>query len=165
MTENSSRHMPRTETLLGFSVSLDSWQMEQRIQVLLRMITMAGFSAQALQLDGGFLIGDGDLFSANSNKFTRLLPSGLVDTSFNVNGSGFQRVDPGRINGIRVLSDGKIMIGGIFDTVNGISQKRIARLNSDSSVNSIFKLTPQRQAIISPKSLLFIILSLNLMAN
>jgi uncharacterized delta-60 repeat protein len=95
---------------------------------------------QTLQSNGGFLMGDSYLFPSTNNRFYRLLPTGLLDTSFNVNGTGFQWINPGRINGIGVLPNGKIMIGGIFDTVNGAPRNRIARLNSDSSVDSTFQI-------------------------
>jgi hypothetical protein len=46
----------------------------------------------------------------------------------------------GTVNAIAVASDGKILIGGDFTTVNGKAKPRIARLHADGSVDDSFNL-------------------------
>jgi len=57
----------------------------------------------------------------------------------------FYRVDPafvvnldGPVYAIAVQSDGKIVIGGAFTNVNGLSARHLARLNSDGSLDGSF---------------------------
>lgn len=86
----------------------------------------------ALQQDGKILIG-GDLTSIDGvarNEIARLNSDGSLDTSF----------DPGlgadnRVVNIALQPDGKILIGGIFRSFNGVVRNRIARLNSDGSLD------------------------------
>ncbi len=60
----------------------------------------------------------------------RLNPSGGVDGSFQP-GTGAD----GAVNTIQVLSGGKILIAGDFTSYNGTNRSRIARLNSDGSLD------------------------------
>src|SRR5205814_2343418 len=43
------------------------------------------------------------------------------------------------ISSVAVQSDGKVLIGGNFTTVNGVSCTRIARLNADGTLDSGFQ--------------------------
>lgn len=91
--------------------------------------------AVALQPDGKVLVGG--LFTtykgAAANYLVRLNSDGSLDTSLNL-GSGLN----GSVNSILVLPDGKIIIGGAFKTVNGVSRGLLARLNSDGSLDGSF---------------------------
>jgi uncharacterized delta-60 repeat protein len=60
--------------------------------------------------------------------------TGAIDLSFNP-GSGPNN----RINCIAIQSDDKIVIGGEFQTYNGIQSNLIARLNTDGSLDTAFK--------------------------
>ena len=84
----------------------------------------------ALQSDGKILVGG--LFSSynglTENNIIRLNPDGTKDTSF-ITGSGFNET----VKNIEVQLDGKILIGGYFNTYNGIYGKTIVRLNTDGS--------------------------------
>lgn len=71
------------------------------------------------------------LLSVLPGRIIRLNPNGSIDKTFN------QVVTNGRINRICVLPDEKIMIGGYFQTVNGIS-KTIARINPDGTLDNTF---------------------------
>ncbi|NJM80864.1 MAG: delta-60 repeat domain-containing protein [Flavobacterium sp.] len=66
----------------------------------------------------------------------RLNADGTLDTNFNMFGTGFSGI--GIVNTTAVQSDGKIVIGGLFNTYNGVNTNRIARLNSDGSLDSSF---------------------------
>jgi len=43
-----------------------------------------------------------------------------------------------RITKIREQADGKILVGGVFTTVNGVSKSNLVRLNADGSLDSTF---------------------------
>ena len=89
----------------------------------------------AIQSDGKILIG-GAFSNYNDiarNRIARINTDGSLDTSF----------DPGAgasdtVNSIAIQSDGKILIGGDFTTYNGEDRGKIARLNSDGSIDASF---------------------------
>jgi uncharacterized delta-60 repeat protein len=91
--------------------------------------------AVAIQADGKIVVG-GDfnrIHQAERNRIARLNPDGSVDTAF----------DPaaGPNTGIRCLAlqpDGKILIGGVFTSVDGVARNRIARLQKDGSLDPGF---------------------------
>jgi uncharacterized delta-60 repeat protein len=90
----------------------------------------------AVQLDGKIIIG-GNFTSfngTNRNRIARLNTDGSLDTSFNpiIIGANSQ------VNSIYVQHDSKILIGGIFNSINGIERNSIARLNADGSLDSSF---------------------------
>ena len=91
--------------------------------------------AVALQPDGKVLIG-GDFTQVNGtshNRIARLNPDGTLDMTF----------DPGtgtnlRVSAVPIQPDGKVLIGGDFTQVNGTSRNRIARLNTDGTLDMTF---------------------------
>ncbi len=83
--------------------------------------------------DGKFLLG-GDLNSGIVGNIARLNADGTEDTSFN-KGTGFSN---GQVKSIVVQSDGKILVGGEFTSYNGTACNRLARLNSNGTIDSIF---------------------------
>lgn len=90
----------------------------------------------ALQADQKILIG-GDFIqvgSVTAFKLARLNTDGTVDPTFGAS-LGFQG---GVLLIIVVQGDGKILVGGRFTHINGVSRNRIARLNSDGSLDSSF---------------------------
>jgi len=90
-----------------------------------------------IQSDGKILVG-GDFTTFNSNTrnyLTRLNLDGTEDTSFYTNlGTGFN----GRVRTVRVQSDGKILVGGNFTSLNGNTRNRLVRLNSDGTEDTTF---------------------------
>ncbi|HSK70338.1 MAG TPA: FG-GAP-like repeat-containing protein, partial [Pyrinomonadaceae bacterium] len=88
------------------------------------------------ELDGSgriLLLGD---FSENSKmvrRFVRLNPDGSLDTTFNPT-IGRR----GIIYALAIQTDGKILLGGDFDRVNGTPRKNIARVNADGSLDESF---------------------------
>ncbi|HEV8335703.1 MAG TPA: hypothetical protein VGR67_04725 [Candidatus Polarisedimenticolia bacterium] len=87
------------------------------------------------QPDGTLLVGGyGGTAGAG---IARLDADGSLDKSFDpgtgLNENGFVRV-------IAIESDGKVLIGGEFDTVNGTYRHGMARLNSDGSLDASFNL-------------------------
>jgi uncharacterized delta-60 repeat protein len=94
-----------------------------------------GVQTLALQSDGKVLIGGG--FAGYNgvvrNGIARLNFDGSLDTSFDP-GIGLDNI----VNVIAVQPDGKILIGGFFTTVGGVSRNYIARLNANGSLDSAF---------------------------
>ncbi|WP_337042836.1 FG-GAP-like repeat-containing protein [Emticicia sp. 17c] len=89
----------------------------------------------ALQADGKILIG-GSFNNVNGttrNNFARLNNDGTLDTSFNP-GNSFNNY----VNNIAVQSDGKILVVGNFQSFDSKKAVRIARLNSDGSLDTDF---------------------------
>jgi uncharacterized delta-60 repeat protein len=90
----------------------------------------------ALQSDGKVLVGGGftTINGPARRSIVRLNSDGTLDTSF---GNGQAGV-AGIVRAVLVQSDGKIVIGGYFDTVNGTARGGIARLNSDGTLDTSF---------------------------
>lgn len=84
---------------------------------------------------GKILIG-GSFSSYNGTAVSRMAcinANGTLDTNFNV-GTGAN----GSVYSFSPQADGKIIIGGGFTLINGIARERVARLNSDGSVDTNF---------------------------
>ena len=91
-----------------------------------------------MQLDGKVLMGGG--FGA-SNGVVRLNSNGSLDSNFNT-GSGIGGYSDGPdVRFCALQSDGKVLIGGYFSTVNGMKHDGIARLNVDGSLDASFTAT------------------------
>jgi uncharacterized delta-60 repeat protein len=99
----------------------------------------SGFDGSAnslvIQSDGKPLIGGAFItYDGNTqNRIARLLSDGNLDTSF-VIGTGFNN---GASN-IDLQSSGKIIVGNIFTSYNGIPANRIIRLNTDGTYDNTF---------------------------
>jgi uncharacterized delta-60 repeat protein len=93
-------------------------------------------SSIALQADGKIVVG-GTFTTYNGTGIgygiARLNSDGSLDTSF-VTGSGFNN----SVFSIALQADGKILLVGSFNAYNGVTQNRIARLNSDGSLDTGF---------------------------
>lgn len=101
-----------------------------------------GFNSQvrtlSLQSDGKIIVGgDFTTYSGVSyNRIIRLNSDGTIDATFNV-GTGFQGGSQ-PVNSIIVQSDGKIFVGGNFDSYQGISRKQIVSLNVNGTIDYSF---------------------------
>ncbi len=89
------------------------------------------------QTDGKLLVGgqftefDGDVI----RYIARLNLDGSLDTTFSnqfASGWGYN------VREMAIQSDGKIVIAGAFNEINGLSRNRIARLNPDGSLDASF---------------------------
>lgn len=90
------------------------------------------------QADGKVLVGCSFalLNPAAQGRVCRLNADGTRDTAFfNNTGSGTD----GQVVAIAVQSDGKIIFGGNFTIANGVSRQRLARLNSDGTLDTTFQ--------------------------
>lgn len=89
----------------------------------------------ALQSNGNFIAAGqfGSYDNVTRRRITRGLPNGTVDMTFNT-GSGSN----GTVTETKVLANGKIMIAGSFTLYNGAVRNRIAKLNSDGTLDLTF---------------------------
>jgi uncharacterized delta-60 repeat protein len=96
-----------------------------------------GVYSLAIQSDGKIFVG-GNFTSLNNtatNYIVRLNSDGTKDTAFVTNiGSGFNR----SVRSLAIQSDGKIIVGGSFNSLNGIGVSGAVRLNLDGTVHTIF---------------------------
>ena len=92
-------------------------------------------SATAIQSDGQILIGGSftQYDGVAQTNIARLNSNGTLDNSFD-QGTG----PNGTIASIVLQTDGKILIAGNFTSYNGTTRNRIARINSDGSLDTSF---------------------------
>ncbi len=91
----------------------------------------------ALQPDGKIIIA-GSFTSYNgvaANRIARINTDGRLDTSFHT-GTGFDSYP----QSMKLLPNGKMLIGGFFTSYNGNSYSHIIRLNSDGSIDNTFNI-------------------------
>ncbi|RFC53756.1 T9SS type A sorting domain-containing protein [Brumimicrobium aurantiacum] len=98
----------------------------------------------AIQSDGKILIG-GDFNSygiySSVSSLARINTDGSLDTAFASNlGIGFRYLNlgSGSVSTVHIQDDGKILVGGWFTSFDGVPRNRIARLNSDGTLDSSF---------------------------
>ncbi len=94
-------------------------------------------STITIQPDGKIIIG-GTFTSYNgtsANRIARLNSDGSIDTTFII-GAGFNNW----VNATNIQQDGKLIIGGFFTSYNGTGRNRIARLNSDGTIDNNFNI-------------------------
>jgi uncharacterized delta-60 repeat protein len=91
----------------------------------------------AIQSDGKIVVG-GQFTTFNGttvNRIVRLNADGTLDTAFSTNtGTGTNS----NVDSLAIQPDGKIVIGGSFASFNGTTANRIARLNSDGTLDTAF---------------------------
>ena len=100
-----------------------------------------GFTEElVLQPDGKIFIG-GDFTTVNNfprSCVARLNPDGTLDATFNP-GTGVENGNSfGAVYAAERQADGKILIGGVFGSYNGVFRRNIARLNTDGSLDASF---------------------------
>ncbi|HEX8492185.1 MAG TPA: Calx-beta domain-containing protein [Pyrinomonadaceae bacterium] len=89
-----------------------------------------------LQPDGKLIVGGewiGNDSELGKRRIVRLNEDGSEDTSFN-NGAGAN----GSVEAVALQPDGKIVIGGFFNSFNETTRTRIARLNDDGTLDEVF---------------------------
>ncbi len=94
-----------------------------------------------IQPNGKILLGGsfGTFSGLNRNGIVRLNSDGSVDSNFTI-GVGAQKNDTSfaQIYSIKTQNDGKILLGGIFDTFNNVTRKCIARLQVNGTLDNTF---------------------------
>ena len=84
----------------------------------------------------------GNILAGGFGSIIRLNPAGLVDSNFVLTAIsyGFHGVTfPGRINKLLLQPDGRIVVFGAFNLINGESMRSPIRLNTDSSIERSFR--------------------------
>ena len=95
-------------------------------------------TAIVVQSDGRVVIG-GDFTQVNStarNRIARVLSNGAVDTSFNP-GLGIQGSTPFVLD-VVPYPGGKVVVAGLFSSVNGVTRRNIAMLTSTGALDTSF---------------------------
>ena len=68
----------------------------------------------------------------------RLTENGSVDPAFNANIAASASANPAVVLALLVQPDGKILVGGVFDTVGGEPRSNLARLHADGRLDESF---------------------------
>lgn len=96
-------------------------------------------SSVFIQLDGKILLGG--YFSAYagvaSDGLVRVNTDGTIDTNFTPSHTGFNSYT----TSLGIDTNGKLIIGGDFTKYNGITRNRIARINTDGTLDTTFTTT------------------------
>jgi uncharacterized delta-60 repeat protein len=89
------------------------------------------------QPDGKILVGGEFRFynGTSSNRIIRLEQNGTIDGTFNI-GAGFDFP----VYSIALQPDGKILVGGNFDTYSGVTSNNIIRLNTGGTIDNTFNI-------------------------
>jgi len=95
--------------------------------------------ALVVQSDGKVLVGG--LFTTidgiSRGNIARLNGDGSVDSSFDP-GTGITGESFSTVNALALQSDGKVILGGTFTNVNGVSRSHVARLHVNGNVDAAF---------------------------
>jgi uncharacterized delta-60 repeat protein len=92
-----------------------------------------------IQPDGRIVIG-GDFTTFNGvtrTRLARLMPDGSLDPSFDP-GQGASGTPFGHVYSIALQSDGRMVIGGMFTQVGGVTRNHLARLNANGTLDVSF---------------------------
>lgn len=91
-----------------------------------------------LQPDGKIIVGGNFTFmnGVSRNKICRLNTDGSVDASFDSSSSSNTLVPNGDVTDIALLPDGKMFIGGVFGTINGVIRGFFAKIDSNGIVDT-----------------------------
>jgi uncharacterized delta-60 repeat protein len=112
-----------------------------------QMLTDRYVACYAVQSDGKVLIGGRftTIGGQARNRIARLNTDGTLDADFNT-GTISNTLNNPRVLSIAPLSNGKILIGGQFESVQGQSRNAIAMLNADGSLDTGFNLSMNSNA-------------------
>jgi uncharacterized delta-60 repeat protein len=92
------------------------------------------------QPDGKIVIGGQftTVAGATHNRIARLNPDGTLDPAFNPNVPGTAAGFSLGVFSMALQRDGKIIIGGTFNNVGGVTRNYLARLNTDGTLDTNF---------------------------
>ena len=115
---------------LNFDGSLDGGFLNGLAGANNAVFSIARQSDGKILIGGAFTVVNGD----SRNSIARLNDDGSVDQGFL---NGLSGANSG-INALALQSDGRILIGGSFNLVNGVTRNRLARLNSNGALDTSF---------------------------
>lgn len=97
-----------------------------------------------IQTDGKIIIGGGftSYQGVARKNIARINPNGTLDTTFDI-GAGFEANSTNLFGSsvvfmVTLQPDGKVLVGGNFDTYNGVNTKNLCRLDTDGSLDTTF---------------------------
>jgi uncharacterized delta-60 repeat protein len=93
----------------------------------------------AIQADGKIIVGGSFTTIAGGTRtmIARLNADGTLDAAFNPNITGAGTISDG-VLALALQSDGKIVVGGVFTAVGGVTRNNVARLNADGTLDAAF---------------------------
>ena len=126
VVSNSLAAVTSTSATLTFQPTVDSFDLGANNFIY----------ALAPQPDGRVLLGGTftTLGGQPRTNLARLNADGTLDTSFSPSVSG----SSSRVNAFALLPDGKILVGGTFNSVSGQSRTNLARLHPDGTFDASF---------------------------
>jgi uncharacterized delta-60 repeat protein len=110
-------------------------------------VTGSGFTSPEytvdIQSDGKIVVGGGSSsYNGTTARYlVRINPDGSLDTDFSSYGYFVTAFSNTYIWNVNVQSNDKILVGGTFTSFNGVDVNKVARLNSDGSLDSGFDST------------------------
>lgn len=114
-------------------------------------LALAGSGLSLAPLSGGRIAIGGNFTAVNGTSRASVVvvgPDLAVDPTFNA-GSAYS----GNVNIVIPQSDGRLVVGGTFSSINGVARPRLARLNSDGTVDSTFNPGATSNGTVSSVSL------------
>ena len=102
------------------------------------LIFAAGVTAAVEQPDGKVIIGGSQFFvtpGVSPFALARLNVDGSLDPTFNP-GVGLNA--GGTVSQLLLQPDGRVLVAGVFQSINGLARLNLARLNADGSVDPTF---------------------------
>ena len=112
------------------------------------VLSNSSITAAVEQADGKIIIGGANFFAtAGVSPFNlaRLNVDGSLDSSFNI-GTGLS--GGASVTNLVAQPDGRVLVSGSFQSVNGIARTNLARLNADGSLDAAF--TAASSAVTQP---------------
>lgn len=133
-----------TEGQAGYQ-GIARYKTDDTLDTAFKVATDEFVKAIAVQSDGKILIGGQFHWVTPSNSATatqiwgiaRLNADGTLDSGF-TNAPAGQVKSNHNVRGIAVQSDGKIVIGGYFTSIDGTARNRITRLNANGTLDTSF---------------------------
>ena len=98
------------------------------------------YTTFTIQSDNEIFVGDSSAAGGALNNYVHLFATGQLDSAFNPGGLGFQTINSGSIGAIVVQPDQKIVVAGKFDLINELNRSKIARLNTDNTIDNNFQI-------------------------
>jgi uncharacterized delta-60 repeat protein len=103
--------------------------------------TLSRITCVAVQADGRILAAGShtSVDDVNRPSLIRLNPDGTLDTSFDLHSDLVVPYEYSWLTTLAIQPDSKILIGGYFTSISGMTRHCLARLNSNGSVDETFR--------------------------
>jgi len=137
---NSVVAQPDGKAIVAGNFGIQRLNVNGRVDTNFQAVVFGGSSfldAVALQADGKVLLAGSftSINGTNRNRIARLNANGSLDTTFQ---NGMSGADD-EVLSIAVQPDGKVLLGGRFSFINGVTRTHLARLNANGSLDTNFQ--------------------------